>query len=291
MNSRLLITGAGGVVGSSLATFFASDNSGCVLVDRDFSNEPENAAPSVVRCDLESPAAVHRLVEQTEPEVVIHLAGNKDVFALESDPELARRANLDTTKNLVQALAGAKAFVIYLSTDYVFEGTKGPYGEASPTEPSTVYGRSKLAAERCLLDSGLAVAIARTASLFGFPRDFVSLVTATLAAGRPFSAFSDLVSNPTAVEELAEMLRILVDRRLEGVFHVCGVEAVSRLQFAREIAAMFCLDDRLITPQLRSEDVRPADLSLLNRATCAALNYEPRPLRATLERLRDKRAR
>jgi dTDP-4-dehydrorhamnose reductase len=286
--TRLLITGAAGVVGSAVSARFLETDFNCVLVGRE---RPEPGPPqAMVRCDLESRSAVERLIEHTEPEIVLHLAGNKDVFALERMPELAWRANVETTKNLVAALKGSETFVIYISTDYVFEGTAGPYAEASPARPTTEYGRSKLAAEACLLESGLRVAIARSAALFGFPNDFVSVVRDCLTARKPFAAFSDLVSNPTFVEDLSAMLMRLMDARLTGIFHLCGSEPMSREEFAKKIACAFRLDPSLVHREERTERIRPPDLSLSNAATCAALDYRPRPLLRILESIRSRQS-
>jgi dTDP-4-dehydrorhamnose reductase len=287
--TRLLVTGAAGVVGTALSAHLRHADPACVLVARRFS-APHPGQP-LVHCDLESPSAVEGLIDRIEPEIVLHLAGNKDVFALEAAPELAWRANVETTKNLLGALKGSNALVIYISTDYVFEGTAGPYREASPTRPTTAYGRSKLAAEACLLDSGLRVAIARTAALFGFDGDFVSVVRNSLTAGTPFAAFSDLVNNPTFVDDLAAMLTRVMDAGLTGVFHMCGCEPVSRETFAKIIARAFGLDTALVRGEERTERIRPSDLSLSNAATCEALGARPRPLTEVLESLAARQTR
>jgi dTDP-4-dehydrorhamnose reductase len=281
--TRLLVTGAAGVVGSALAPRFREAYPGCVLVERR-SRREDAGVPSSTQCDLESPAAVARLVEEANPDVVVHLAGNKDVFALEKSPELAARANVGTTKHIAEALRGGKTLVVFISSDYVFEGTGGPYRETSPTRPTTAYGKSKLAAEELLRGSGLPVAIARTSSLFGVPNDFVSTVRTALSTGQVFTAFSDLVSNPTAVTDLFEMLHRIIDRRMTGVFHAAGSEAASREAFARKIAAACGLDATLIRGEQKGDRIRPSDLSLDNAATYARLDYCPASIDETLRR-------
>ncbi|MBI5800804.1 MAG: SDR family oxidoreductase [Verrucomicrobia bacterium] len=275
--TRVLLTGAAGVVGSALARCFSDPAMPLIRVDR-----PGREANGTIGCDLADPAAVARLIAEQRPDAVLHLAGNKDVFALEKAPALARQANVDTTRNLVDAIAGRDCFFVYLSTDYVFEGTAGPYSETSPAAPRTEYGKSKLAAEHLLSASSRKYAIARSSSIFGYPRDFVSLVLDTLRKGQPFPAFSDLVSNPTYLGTLFEMLRRIISRRSEGVFHTCGSHGFSREAFARKIAAAFNLNAGLIRGETRSERIRPADLSLDNTATCAALGYRPLALEQIL---------
>lgn len=275
--TRVLLTGAAGVVGSALARCFSAAGAPLVLVDR-LGKTPAG----IIGCDLGDAAAVARLISEQRPEVILHLAGNKDVFALEKAPALARHANVDTTRNLRDAAEGTGCHFIYLSTDYVFEGIAGPYSETAPAVPTTEYGRTKLAAEALLREGGLALAIARSSSIFGYPRDFVSIVLEALRQGRPFPAFSDLVSNPTYLGSLFEMLRRIIDRRLTGVFHTAGVQAVSREEFARQIAATFNLNPSLVRGEKREERIRPADLSLDNRATYTALDYHPQPLEQIL---------
>ena len=281
--TRLLITGAAGVVGSVLAPRFRDAYPGCILVERESRGAVPGVQPST-RCDLESPASVVRLIEEATPDVVVHLAGNKDVFALEKNPELATRANVNTTRHIVDALRGGTTFVVFVSSDYVFEGTGGPYRETSPTRPTTEYGKSKLAAEELLRESGLPVAIARSSSLFGVHNDFVSTVRTAISRGQIFTAFSDLVSNPTAVTDLFEMLRRIIDRRMSGVFHVAGPEAASREVFARKIAVACGLDATLIRGDKKGDRIRPPDLSLENTATYASLGYRPASIDETLRR-------
>jgi dTDP-4-dehydrorhamnose reductase len=279
--TTILITGAGGVVGSVVSNYFVRADPSCVLVTR--TSLGAEAGPSVVECDLESPSATENLIGRVEPQIVLHLAGNKNVFALEKDPELAWRANVQTTKNLIRALRGSSSYIVYLSTDYVFEGIAGPYDESSATRPTTEYGKSKLAAERCLLDSGFPVAIARSSALFGYPGDFVDLVHESLLARKPFPAFSDLTSNPTSIEDLIAMVSRLMHSRLTGIFHACGSEAMSREAFARAIASAFGHDPSFVHGEKRNERIRPADLALSNQRTCLALGHHPVPLRRALE--------
>ena len=100
-------------------------------------------------------------------------------------------------------------------------------------------------------------------------------VREALTIGNRFPAFSDLVSNPTSVPDLAEMLRRIVEGRLNGIFHASGAEAMSRETFARRIAAAFHLDGGLIYAEPRTERIRPRDLSLDGSATYARLGFQP----------------
>lgn len=274
--TRVLITGAAGVVGRALSPFFATWYPGCILSDRQGSGE------QVIGCDLQSPVDVRRMIDHAAPDILIHLAGHKDVFALQASPDLATRFNTELTTNVVEALRGRRTFLVFLSTDYVFAGVDGPYRETSPTSPTTAYGKSKLAAEHIIQASGLEFALVRSSSLFGFPGDLVEKVRETLTRGAAFPAFSDLVSNPTSISELAEMLRRIVAGKLGGILHASGAEAMSRYAFARRIATALGLNADFVHAQTRDEAIRPPDLSLDCSATYARLDYQPPSLEAAL---------
>ena len=274
---RVLLTGAGGVVGSALARFFSDSDTRLILVNR-----PGKELAGTIGCDLGNASAVSKLVVEQRPDVILHLAGSKDVFALEKDPTRARRANVDTTRNLRDATEGKDCFFVYLSTDYVFEGVLGLHCETALAAPTTEYGKSKLEAEALLNESTLKFAIARSSSIFGYPRDFVSVVLDALQKRQAFPAFSDLVSSPTYLGSLFEMLQRIIAQRLTGIFHTAGNQAVSRETFARQIAVAFNLNVGLIRSEKREERIRPPDLSLDNRATCAALGYRPPSLEQIL---------
>ncbi len=141
--TRVLLTGAAGVVGSALAKCFFDAGTSLVPVDR-----PGNQLPGIIGCDLGDATGVRKLIGEQRPDAILHLAGNKDVFALEKAPVLARHANVDTTKNLRDAVEGKDCFFVYLSTDYVFEGTAGPYSETAPAATTTEYRKKNLKAKR-----------------------------------------------------------------------------------------------------------------------------------------------
>jgi dTDP-4-dehydrorhamnose reductase len=271
-----LITGASGIVGSCLAGYFREVCDELLLVDR------VGERGDVVLLDLADREAARELLVRERPEVILHLAGNKDVFALERDPELSRRINFELTRTLCDLAAEAGLQLVFLSSDYVFDGAGGPYREDSPPHPATCYGRDKLAAERYLLETVEHGAVVRSSGLFGFSGDFVDVVRSVAGRGEEFPAFTNLSNNPTFCGDLFRMLRIVIDRRLSGVFHGCGAETLSRYEFALQIAACFGIDAALIS-QDQKDDIRPDRLALDNRWTYAELRYTPPTIAAVLE--------
>jgi dTDP-4-dehydrorhamnose reductase len=224
---RVFVTGAGGQLGRDVARALAGHD--VVLAARD-------------ALDVTDAAAVHDALGDARPDAVIHAAAWTDVDACERDRDRARRINVEGTRNV--ARAAGDAFVVVVSTDYVFDGTLGrAYVEIDGPNPLQVYGHTKLGAERAAKEESDNVAIARTAWLYGAPRDgaparnFVRGILDAAAKGTPFDVVDDQVGSPTWTADLARALARLVEARTPGTFHVANAGAVSRYDFARAIVA------------------------------------------------------
>ncbi len=171
--------------------------------------------------DLTDHAATAAFVSAHTPQVIINCAGYTAVDQAENDPGTAFRVNRDGAANIAQAAAGVGAFLFHLSTDYVFDGTKAdPYIEDDLPNPTSVYGRSKLAGEeavRAMLDR---CCIVRTAWLFGlhgksFPRTILSLAS----EGKPLRVVNDQRGCPTYTVYLAKVLAAMIARPRSGIYH------------------------------------------------------------------------
>ena len=241
--------------------------------------------------DLESSAAWLR---SQKPDLVFYPAGFTWVDGCERDPAKARAANLEQPLNLAKAAAESNAKFVYFSTDYVFDGLGGPYGEADPTNPLSAYGVSKRDAEAALRETlGDKVLIARTSWVFGPERqgkNFAYQLLKTLAAGKPLECPSDQRSNPSYGPDVARAAVMLAEQGRSGLIHLVGPEVMDRPQFAREIAAAFGLDPGLIvartTQELGQTTPRPLNGGLLSPKLDAWLPGVMRPLDATLAHFR-----
>lgn len=200
---RVLVTGASGQVGISLKG----------LLDR---------ATFTTRSDLDVTERNEVFGAISRHDVVIHLAGATDVDHCEADPDLAYRVNGEGTRNICDAATSAGTRVIYVSTDYVFDGRKpGEYCEHDRTAPINHYGRSKLAGEREVLRTpdGLVV---RTSWVIG-PRDnFVRKILSAARSRSKIPVVSDQRGRPTFADDLAVALVWLVGGRTSGIVHVAG---------------------------------------------------------------------
>lgn len=155
-------------------------------------------------------------------DVVVHLAAWTDVDACESDPELARAVNVGGTRAVVSAASDKGARVIYLSTDYVFDGRSDrPYREDDPSNPLSVYGRTKVEGEELMaaLDGSL---ILRSSWIFGDGRNFVATILNAAQAGKDLRVVDDQRGIPTPASAVADSIAFSIEREVEGVVHFAG---------------------------------------------------------------------
>lgn len=264
---RALVTGSNGLLGTKLLE---------LLIGRD---EVEVGGVSRGPCanrylgefafwqaDLAEPGSAARVYQAFRPEVVVHTAAMTDVDGCEQFPDGAWRENVDATRLVADAARCTGARLVHLSTEYVFDGTAGPYVEDDPTNPLGVYGRSKLVSEAIVLERLADSAIARTTVLFGqAPNARPNFVTGLLQrwrAGERTRIVTDQVGSPTLADNLAQMVWALAaDSSARGVFNTVGASVVDRCAFAEQIASAFGTDPGLIepidTPSLKQAARRP----------------------------------
>lgn len=234
----ILLTGAGGQLGTD------------ILLAR-----PDVHGFTREQLDITDGDAVQDVVETVMPAVIIHAAAWTAVDDCESDPERAMMINGGGTANVVAAAQVVGARVIYVSTDYVFDGTKSePYVETDSPAPASVYGRSKLAGEGHVLAMGDRGMIVRTSWVCGAHGSNMVKTILRAAAKFPTLRFvDDQIGKPTFTADLAGALlgladRFVVDSQLAGVFHVTNEGVVSWFEFCREVLGAAGLDPDQVEP-------------------------------------------
>jgi dTDP-4-dehydrorhamnose reductase len=257
---RILVTGADGQLGSEVCRLSKHDTYGTYL-----SGHGQAGKTKFVSMDVTDAAAVSETVRKLKPDWVVHCAAMTGVDSCETNREAAWNVNVDGTKNLVHACRASGAAMVYVSTDYVFDGKKGNYKETDVPNPLNYYARTKLAGE--MIASTLEkYMVVRSSVIFSAKKNnFVSWVLESLKAGRT-KVVTDQINSPTLAAELAECMLELIAKKAEGVYHAAGAERISRYDFARKIAKDFGADEKLIMPiktaELGQKAVRPADSSL-----------------------------
>ena len=209
--------------------------------------------------DLTDAAAVRARLRAQRPDVVVHCAAYTDVDGAEADEATATRVNGDAAGHVAAASAAVGAFLVHLSTDYVFAGDADePYAEDDQPAPRTAYGRSKLAGERAVAAAGGAHAICRTAWLYGAGgRNFVDTMLRLGGERDEVSVVADQVGSPTWTGHLAPALLAVAERRAGGVHHLTGDGACSWHDLAVEALARAGVDCRVVATTSEAF-VRPA---------------------------------
>jgi len=256
----LLITGGSGYLGRHLARQAAAD---WQVIATYFSHPDPLTGCQAVPLDVYDGPAVTRLLADLRPTAVIHTAYDM------GSPEAMQSVIVEGTRHVAAAAAAVGARLVAMSTDVIFDGEHGPYGEADPPNPVTAYGRAKAEAERAVAGLCPETAIVRTSLIYGFhPPDPRTLwVVDSLRSGQPITLFTDELRCPVWVEQVAAALLELADgegKEMGGVWHLAGAQALSRYEFGVRLARAYGLDPAGITPgQSRGSGlVRPRDCRL-----------------------------
>lgn len=260
---RILITGAAGQVGRELVDAFSAPEAA------------DHEVRGLARADLDvvDGPAVRAAVHEAEPDVIVHAAAWTAVDACEADPQRAEAINAAGTRHVVRAAGEVGARVVYLSTDYVFDGTKPePYVETDATNPLSVYGRTKLGGELATRPEDTVV---RTSWVCG--RHGTNMVKTILRLAQEHERLSfvaDQRGNPTFADDLAATIRSLVLDEHAGTFHVTNQGSTTWHGFAQAVLEAAGDDpsrvDAITTDQMPRPAPRPANSVLENRALVAA---------------------
>ena len=273
---QILITGANGQLGHELVR--ASIASGHEVV-----------ATSHETLDITDKLAVDAAIMAARPDVVIHAAAWTAVDACESDPDKAMLVNGTATKYVADAARAVGAHVVYISTDYVFDGSKtSPYDESDTPNPQSVYGSSKLEGERAL---GPNDAIVRISWVCGFYGSNMVKTILRLAEQPQLKFVDDQIGNPTFADDAAEMIVRIATEKRSDIWHVTNQGDVSWYEFAREVLMAAGFDADKVAP-IKTHELqppRPAKRpfnSVLNNASLKSAGIELLPnFRVPLARL------
>ncbi len=261
---RVFITGGGGQLGRALAQAFTDVT---LYLGRHQSEDITH--PGIIKtiCDF-------------SPDVVIHTAAMTDVDACELKPDVAFQVNERGTRHVVEAVRRVGAAMVYVSTDYVFDGTKSePYVERDPTNPINVYGRSKLAGEQVVREAKRWL-IVRTSWVYGEGRkNFVTTVLEWATTQPVLRLVKDQVGAPTYAKDLALAIRHLAEQQAYGIYHACGEGACTWLEYGREILKIARIQKDILPiafEELHRPARRPA-YSVLKNSVLEQRGFQMRP--------------
>ena len=246
---KILITGANGLLGQHLVKLLLDTTAHDIIATG--KGEPrcvvQDSRLHYYALDITDGMAVHLLFEKLLPDTIVHCAALTQADECELNPIKAWEINVTATRFIVDAAKKINAFLIFISTDFVFDGMNGPYKETDTVNPVSYYGSTKVAAEKAVAESGLPYAIARTCLLYGniligTRSNIVSWVKENLEQGKKIKVVGDQWRTPTYVEDLAKGILLIVEKKATGFFHISGEDFLSPYDMAVATADYLHLD-------------------------------------------------
>ena len=282
---KILITGAFGQLGTSLCKVLSNESilaAGRVIIS--------TKKYKCIELDITNQRKVAEIISNYKPDIIIHLAAMTDVDGCEKTPEIAFDVNVKATENLLTSFTGK---FIYISTDYVFDGEKGPYFEDDKVNPISVYGKTKLYGENLVQQSDIDWVILRSNIIFSYSdrtkASFVNWVVDSLKKRQMITVVNDQWNNPTWTNDLAKVISKIIEKDINGLYHYGGRDYLNRLEFAKMIASTFGLDGSLIKPITTSElnwlAQRPLKSGLYTNKIELDLGIEALPIQKALDEM------
>ena len=252
---RILITGAFGQLGHALQSVLSKkSNYELICTGRKIKKGQEG-----IPLDIRNQVALKEIINTTAPDILINLAAMTNVDACELNPKLAGEINVAGLQHICDSFKGK---IIHLSTDYVFDGTSGPYKEDDPLNPISIYGKTKLASEHILLEKDIKNLVIRGNVLYDYSphtsASFLNWVVSSLKNNQEIKVVEDQFNNPTWTRSMSDIIELSIENDLEGIIHWGDSVHISRFEFAKLIAKKFSLNESLIKPVLTSELNQPA---------------------------------
>ena len=283
---KVLITGANGLLGQKLVSLYTQDaNTTLVATARGANRLPISDLYTYISMDITQKEEVMRVITEEKPDVVIHTAAMTNVDQCEVEKEACWAQNVYAVSYLAEACQTVDAFLVHVSTDFIFDGADGPYKEEATANPLSFYGWSKLAAEHILLHSSVRWSIARTVLVYGIAHDMsrsniILWVKKSLEEGKQINVVTDQFRTPTLAEDLAIGCWLIAQKEAEGIFNISGEELLTPYEMAIKTAEFYHLPKELIKPADSSTFSQPARRPprtgfILTKAK-TVLGYKPR---------------
>jgi len=268
MMRRLLLIGAKGMLGKDLVNALRFS----FRPDQDW----EVLEWDIDEIDIQEENITVTKIEGIQPQIVINLAAYTDVDGCESNEEKAFAVNAEGMKHIALGALRCGAKVVYLSTDYVFDGEKKePYEEEDPPHPLNVYGRSKLKGEQYVQELMEDSLIIRSQWLYGrHGKNFVSSILREAREKRVVSIVDDQTGSPTYTVDLATAISTLIQRRARGIFHVANSDSCTWFAFGQAILKLSGMMEVKVIPISTKELARPAARPLYSVLSTQKLRRE-----------------
>ena len=283
---NLLVTGISGFLGWHIARMPQTDWD---ITGTYHQNKVSIPSGKTLLLDLTDEAALASVLRKVKPSAVLHLAAASDPNFCEENPQISQAVNVEATVHLAEYAARKKIPFLFTSSDLVFDGQKGQYKETDQPSPVNRYGLHKAVAESKVAEINPKAIIARLSLMYGLTDrtdNFLSGWLEKAKAGEAFQAFNDEFRSPASGTDIARGLLLLLDNKAKGIWHLGGMERISRYEFALKMATAFDFSPGLIEETKQDEinmpATRPPDVSL-NIEKATSFGYQPESVEENLK--------
>ena len=295
---KILITGSNGLLGQKLVALLYLLPEVTLIATARGANRDEIYEDYIYESmDITSEENVLTLFRKHKPDAVIHTAAMTHVDQCELNKEACVDQNITAVNHIVKASKEVGAFLLHVSTDFIFDGTHGPLTEEETPNPVNYYGWTKWEAEKAVENSGLKWAIARTVLVYGVVQDMsrsniVLWVKNNLEAKKEINVVNDQWRTPTLAEDLAKGCWLIVQNQAEGIFNISGEEMLSPYELAHQVADVWKLDKGLIkqadSSTFTQPAMRPPKTGFIIDKAKKQLGYTPHTLIEGLELVKEQ---
>jgi len=284
---KILITGAFGQLGRALTCELGNEHR-LILTDTFIPSDSHG-----FQLDITDRKLVKEMLPALELDLIINLAAMTDVDGCESNPDKAWIVNSVSVQNLLDF---GQCPLIHISSDYVFDGENGPYKEIDDTSPINVYGETKLESEELIWATGERHLVIRTNVVYDYEpttkASFLKWVVESLQNNKEIHVVTDQYNNPTWASSLAYVIKRCIELHVTGLVHWGDKDYLNRFEFAKQIAKVFGLNQKLIkettSEALNQLALRPEKGGVDSTVLSAAIGYEPPSLADSLQSIKER---
>jgi dTDP-4-dehydrorhamnose reductase len=276
---KVLIIGTGGYIGSNLFLYLTKKHYDVYGTINKTPFNPECQEQKIFQLDILNPSSIEDLLKMVSPDIIIHAAGLNSLVECEKNQDLAIKLNVDATSNIVKSIKKVNSNIklVFISSDYVFDGISGDYKETDTVNPTTYYGRTKVLAENEISSNLKNFIICRTANVYGNGGNFFRFVYDNLNKKNPIEVFDDVHYTPTYINYFLDSIECLLQQNFKGIIHLAGKEKTTRYDFAKIVANLLNVNLSIIKPVPQPPTGLIAKNSTLNTEYSRKIiaNYNP----------------
>lgn len=294
---KVAITGSNGLLGQTLVNMLMKEPEAYQVFGLSRGkNRSEREDFSYHSVDITDRKELFDCLSQIKPDVIVNTAAMTHVDVCEDDKEGCDKLNIDAVQFLSDYCKESNAYLVHISTDFIFDGKDGYYKETDTPNPLSYYGLSKLKSEKVLESSSIDYAILRTILVYGQVKNLgrnniVLWVREMLQQEKEITIVDDQYRMPTYVEDLALACKLSIDKKAQGIYNVSSSELLSVYEIAQQVAEVFELNKELIKPistaTLNQRAPRPAKTGFDLTKTNKELGLHPKTFKEDLQRFKE----